>query len=232
MEIGSYLVNYYKSIPIVSRGLFTLSVGLTLLTYLNVVSSYSLIYSFEYMKKMEFWRIFTSFFYWGPPNIDVFIHQVFLLRYSTMLEESFTNSYDYFYMIASGMVFIFGMGNVLKITKMSSALSSFITYVWTKKNPMIVVQYLGIVSMPAYYIPYVMCVFSFLVEKKIPKGDVVGILAGHTYFYFKTVFPKTSGRDPLGTPWFVRSLFEGKRERREEVNRRRIMTVDDIRREQ
>lgn len=232
MSTENFIVNYYKSIPIVSRMLFTISMGLTLLTYLNIVSPYTLVYSLEYVKRLELWRVVTSFFYWGPMNIDVLVHQIFLLRYSIMLEDSFTNASDYFYMILTGMALIFAMSNFLKIPRMSPALSSFIMYVWAKKNPMIIVQYLGLISMPAYYIPYIMCIISYLLERRIPKGDLVGIVAGHVYFYFKTVYPRTSGKDPLGTPRFIHALFNSARPPQNLRERSRVATLDDIREHQ
>jgi Derlin-2/3 len=221
---------YYNSIPVVSRALFTLSMSTTILTYFNFVSPYSLIYSLEYIKNLELWRVLTTFFYWGPATIDVIIHQIFFLRYSIMLEESFSSTSDYLWMISTGMLLIFFFGNALKIPKMSSALSTFITYVWTKKNPMISVQYLGLVAMPAYYIPYVMCVFSFLMEKRLPKSDIAGIVSGHTYFYFKTIYPRTTGGRGILSLWASR-LFSRRRAQKRERERKRIVTVDDIREE-
>ncbi|KAI5181759.1 Derlin-2/3 [Nematocida sp. AWRm80] len=209
MQIESAIINYYKNIPVVSRVFFSLSIAVTILTYLDILSSYTLIYSWAHMKKLELWRAITTFFYWGPAGLDVFVHQFFMLKYCVMLEESCSEPAEFLYMLMVGMGAILGMANIFKMSKLSNALSTYIIYVWSKKNPLMLVQYLGLFSMPAYYIPCIMFLFSFIVEKKLPQSDLVGIVAGHLYFYLKVVYVKTNpNRDPLKTPEFLKRLFK------------------------
>ncbi|KAI5171398.1 Derlin-2/3 [Nematocida sp. LUAm3] len=222
MHVESLLINQYKAIPIISRVFFTLSISLTLLTYLDIISPYTLIYSWEHMKRMELWRALTTFFYWGPATLDVFIHQFFMLKYCVMLEESCSDPSDFLYMLSFGMSLIFLMGNLLGMPKMSNSLSTYIIYVWSKKNPLIIVQYMGVFNIPAYYIPCIMFLFSLIVEKKLPQSDLVGILSGHIYFYLKNVYSKSTGTDPLRTPGILKRLF-----RRQETPR--ISSVSNIR---
>ncbi|KAI5187003.1 Derlin-2/3 [Nematocida homosporus] len=208
MHIETLLINQYRSIPIVSRLFFTISISLTLLTYLDFISPYSLIYSWAHLQKLEIWRALTTFFYWGPASLDVFIHQFFMLKYCVMLEEACSDPSDFLYLLIVGMALIFGMGNILGMAKMSNALSTYIIYIWSKRNPLILVQYMGLFNLPAYYVPCIMFLFSFIVEKKLPQSDLVGIVAGHIYFYFKHVYVKTSTSEPLRTPLLLKRLFQ------------------------
>ncbi|OAG31335.1 Derlin-2/3 [Nematocida displodere] len=233
MEIETILLNQYRSIPIVSRTIFTFSICLTILAYLEFISPYMLIYSWAHMKRLEVWRAVTTFFYWGQASLDVIVHQIFMLKYSVMLEESCTDPSDFLYMILVGMGIIFGFANGLGMTKLSSALSTYIIYIWSKKNPLIMVQYMGMLNIPAYYIPWMMFLFSFAVERKLPQSDLVGILAGHTYFYFKNIYVKTSQKDPLGTPKFLKALFSSPRgtvplDAQTRQPRRGVVTMADL----
>lgn len=221
MHLESFILKQYRSIPVISRLFFTASILITLLTYLNIISSYSLIYSWPYMKRAEIWRALTTFFYWGPASLDVFLHQFFMLRYCIMLEESSSTSAEFLYMLMVGMGIIFGLSNIVGISKMSNSLSTYIIYIWSKKNPLIIVQYMGIFNLPAYYIPYIMMLFSFMMDKTLPKNDIIGILAGHTYFYFKNVYTKTSGSDPLRTPIFLENLLGNRNPTNRATNSRR-----------
>ncbi|KAI5191907.1 Derlin-2/3 [Nematocida minor] len=241
MQVESFLVNYYKSIPIVSRVLFSISIILTALTYLDVITPYNLVYSFAHIKQFELWRAVTAFFYLGPATLDTLVHHFFMLKYCIMMEESGSSPADFLYMIIVGMAMILVSASFLGMSKLSSALSTYIIYIWSKKNPLIIVQYMGLFSIPAYYIPWIMFIFSSLAERALPVNDLVGIMAGHVYFYFKTVYTRTNPRsDPLRTPQVLKSLFiAGKPAEKREQQRAepagehrragRAATLDDIR---
>ena len=36
---------------------------------------------------------------------------------------------------------------------------------------------------------------------------IQGMIAGHAYYFLEDVYPRTTGRHPLKTPWFIKSLF-------------------------
>lgn len=39
--------------------------------------------------------------------------------------------------------------------------------------------------------------------------DLLGMLAGHVYYYLEDVYPRISGRRPLTTPGILKALFPG-----------------------
>lgn len=230
MQLESLLINKYRSIPIISRTFFTLGLGVTILTYLDFISPYNLIYSWPHLKRLELWRAVSTFVYWGPATLDVLIHQIFMLKYSVMLEDSCSDPAEFLYMLLVGMGLILGIGSVLNMSKLSSSLSTYLIYIWCKKNPLIMVQYMNILNIPAYYTPCLMLLFSFLLEKKVPQNDIVGIIAGHTYFYLKSVHAKTSGKDVLATPKLLKLLFQRNRPAPERPPQRtnRVTTLNDL----
>jgi len=206
MQFDSFLLTQYKAIPVVSRMIFTIGLVLTILTYLDIVSPYLLVYSWQHMKKLELWRAVSSFFFWGPATLDVIIHQAFMLKYSVMLEEACSTSSDFLFMIFVGMVTIFILGSSLGLTKFSNSLSTYLIYIWSKSNPQVLVQYMGLFSLPAYYIPSIMFIFSFVLERKLPLSDLVGIISGHIFFYLKNVATR-EGRNIMKTPEFLKRLL-------------------------
>ncbi|KAH9386250.1 Derlin-2/3 [Nematocida major] len=232
MQLESFIVNYYRSIPIVSRVLFTMSIALTALTYLDIISPYNLIYTFPHIKKLELWRAVSAFFYWGPATLDTLVHHFFMLKYCIMMEEAASNPADFLYMILLGMGLILVGATALGVTKLSSSLSTYIIYIWSKKNPLIIVQYMSLFNLPAGYLPWIMFMFSSLAERGVPLNDLVGIMAGHVYFYFKSVYVQGSpGSDPLKTPDILTNLFVKKAQPTAERARRpaqRVVTLDTI----
>lgn len=210
MRVETVLLNKYRAIPVVSRNLFTFSLALTFLTYMNYLSPYTLIYSWAHMKRFEIWRAVTTFFYWGPPTADVLIHQTFMLKYSIMLEESFSDPLDFLFMLGFGMVAILSCANAFGITKLSGALSTYIIYIWSKKNPGIMISYMDVIGFPAYWVPCVMLAASILIEQRVPVSDISGMVAGHLYYYLKTVYRTAGARDVLAAPSWLKSLLRRK----------------------
>ncbi|KAM0677546.1 hypothetical protein BDAP_001873 [Binucleata daphniae] len=147
-----------------------------------------------------------------------------------MLEEGFLNPSEYFYLLLFCMSFLFSLSLYLKVTVLGSALSSTITYIWTRKNPNTHVQLLGCVIFPAFYLPFVVPIFSFITERKLPIDDMMGILVGHVYYYLKYVYPRF-GSDILRTPDIIKRLLgeEVKKvEDRSTNNRTNVENVRDI----
>jgi hypothetical protein len=123
-----------------------------------------------------------------------------------MLEEGYTNTSDYFYMLVLVCMSLFLFSNIFYIPILGPCLSSVITYVWTRKNPTTHVQLLGCVIFPAFYLPFIVPIFTLISERKIPRDDLLGIIVGHLYYFFKFVYP-TFGKDVLETPRIVKKMF-------------------------
>eukprot|EP00866_Antonospora_locustae_P001892 jgi/Antlo1/1892/63 len=200
------IVEIVRSIPPITR-LIAISIFVVcFLVYTEAISPYKLTFSKPYINRLELHRVFTSFLYFGPPNLDTILHIIFLIRYSKMLEESFMNTCDYVYFLLIIKILVLVMALLWKITVLGPVFSSVITYVWTRKNPNIPIQLLGCFIFPAFYLPFVLPLFSLVNERKILKNEVLGIFVGHVYYFFKFVFPRF-GCDPLRTPVFFQKLF-------------------------
>jgi Derlin-2/3 len=203
---SNILASQLVSTPPITRFISLSIIVIMVLVYINAVQSYALLYSPLFLRYMEIWRVFTCFLYFGKPSLDVLIHITFLYRYSKMLEEGFIYTSDYFYLIFVVWGLLFIIANIFSISMLASAFSSTITYIWTRKNPQAVVQIFGFISFPAFYLPFIVPLFMLVTEKRILVEDLLGIIVGHFYFFFKDVYPKW-GRDVLKTPCFIKKMF-------------------------
>ncbi|WVY93118.1 hypothetical protein V8G54_032206 [Vigna mungo] len=152
-------------------------------------------------------------------DLDFLFHMFFLARYCKLLEE---NSFrgrtaDFFYMllfgatVLTGIVLLGGMIPYLsesfaKIIFLSNSLTFMMVYVWSKQNPFIHMSFLGLFTFTAAYLPWVLLGFSVLVGASA-WVDLLGMIAGHAYYFLEDVYPRMTGRRPLKTPSFIKALF-------------------------
>jgi Derlin-2/3 len=194
-------------IPPITRCMI-LAIGIVnLLVCLEVISPYSLYYSPLFLKKFEVWRVVTPFMYFGRPTLDVFMHIIFLYRYSCMLESGCRGISEYFWLIAVISGALFAISNIYRIPMLGASFSATITYIWTKRNPRAMVQIFGFISFPAFYLPFILPGFTLISRKSVSIDDVLGIFVGHLFYYFKDVYPRW-GKDVLRTPCFIKRLFD------------------------
>ena len=64
-----------------------------------------------------------------------------------------------------------------------------IIYVWCRKNPHINIQFLFI-RMSASYFPVALLLFHYFTYGTIMDSDIVGMIAGHIYYYLADILPK------------------------------------------
>lgn len=166
----------------------------------------------------------TFLFYGGRFSIDYIFHLYFLVRYSSGLEESSfrDRTGDFVYMFVFGCSFMLILGSWLKILFLGQALNSMIVYVWSRRNRHQRLNFFGIVTITAPYLPYLnyVCFFLLTVYRWFLMGisflfgadvtmDIIGIVVGHVYYYLEDVYPRmTPSRTRLlKTPEFFNSLF-------------------------
>ena len=91
------------------------------------------------------------------------------------------------------------------IVFMSNSLSFAMIYYWGRKSKNTIVNVAGLFNLRAPYLPWFYLILSMLWDVDF-KQDILGILVGHFYFYFKDIHPrikKSSGMNLLKTPNFM-----------------------------
>lgn len=215
--IHSIFLQTWQTTPIVTKIMSVVLVLITFLVHINILNPLSLTYSLSLIKNGEIWRTITSFFYFGPVNIEVLLHIVFFFRYSKMLEEGYMHTSDYLYLIIYCCFVIFILANIFKLSILSTILSSAITYIWTRRNRTTQVQLLGCIIFPAFYLPFIVPAFSIFSDHKVPFDEVLGIFVGQSYYYLKYVV-RRYGIEVLATPFWIKALCKEKLEKREIKN--------------
>jgi Derlin-2/3 len=162
-------------------------------------------------QRREVWRLFTNFFYFGSLGLDFLFHMFFLVKYSKSLEEgSFRNrSADFLWMLLFGAGMLCLLAPLANQQFLGSSLAFMMVYVWARRHPRVHLSFLGVFTFSAAYLPWVLLAFSVMLGSS-PVVDLLGMAAGHTYYYLEDVYPHTSegrGRRLLKTPAWVAALF-------------------------
>ena len=165
-------------------------------------------------------------------GLDFLFHMFFLVKYAKSLEEgSFRNrSADFLWMLLFGAAILNALAPFVNVQYLGASLTFMMVYVWGRRHPRVPLSFLGIFSFSAAYLPWVLLAFSVLLGSS-PTVDLLGMAAGHTYFYLEDVYPHTAhGSRLLKTPAFVRALFP-----QQQIQRARVGNAqwqDGVRREE
>ncbi|CAG8896405.1 unnamed protein product [Penicillium egyptiacum] len=205
------LEQWFYEMPPVTRWWTVATVATSLLVQCHIVTPFQLFYSFRSVYiKSQYWRLLTTFLYFGPLNLDLIFHVFFLQRYSRLLEETSGRSPAHFaWLIFYAMTTLLIISPFLSIPFLGSALSSSLVYIWARRNPDTRLSLLGLLVFTAPYLPWVLMGFSVIVHKIVPKDEMLGVVVGHIWYFFNDVYPPLhGGHRPLDPPRWWRRLFE------------------------
>ncbi|KAL4976154.1 Der1-like family-domain-containing protein [Aspergillus desertorum] len=205
------LEQWFYEMPPVTRYWTAATVATSVLIHCRILTPLQLFYSFRAVYvKSQYWRLVTTFLYFGPLNLDLLFHVFFLQRYSRLLEESSGRSPAHFaWLLSYAMVSLLIISPFLSLPFLGTALSSSLVYIWSRRNPETRLSFLGILVFTAPYLPWVLMAFSLVVHGVIPKDEICGVVVGHVWYFFNDVYPSLhGGHRPFDPPaWWVR-LFE------------------------
>ena len=97
--------------------------------------------------------------------------------------------------------------NKIKIHKISGqAFTIMLVYVWARRNPMVRMNFFGLLTFQAPYLPWVLLGFSLLLGNSV-SVDLLGMAVGHIYYFLEDVFPnQPGGKRLLQTPLILRVI--------------------------
>jgi len=147
-----------------------------------------------------------------------------------MLEEgSFRNrTADFVYFLLLGAISMIIITPLLpsssSIPFLSSPLTFMLVYLWSRRNPHVRMNFMGLFNFMAPYLPWVLLGFTMLLNNIWPTGDLLGMAVGHVYYFLEDVYPRMENgtvvdgtrqqqqqqqrRRILATPWILKRLFE------------------------
>ncbi|XP_069613179.1 derlin-3 isoform X1 [Ranitomeya imitator] len=156
------------------------------------------------------WRLVTNFLYFGQLGFSLVFKMIFTYRYCKMLEEtSFRGrTADFVFMFLFGGLVITVFGLFVNLFFMGQAFTLMLVYIWCRRNPSVQINILGILTVQAPYMPWVLLALSLLGDDSV-LVDALGIAAGHIYYFLEDVFPnQPGGKKLLVTPEILKQMFD------------------------
>jgi Derlin-2/3 len=188
---GFDFMSWYMDIPVVSRIYFTSAFLTTAGCAMDLISPFSLYFSFDLIFfEGQVWRLITTFLFFGMFSIDFLFHMYFLVRYCRLLEEGDFRgrTANFVLMLIFGIALMAMVAPFFSANFLGSSLTFMMSYVWGRRNEDVKMSFLGVFTFSAPYLPFVMLGFSVMLGNSVTM-DVMGILAGHSYYFLEYVYP-------------------------------------------
>jgi len=133
---------WYHSLPIVTKIIFTMTLGMTTLSSFNILPFQYLIYNWGMVRsKFEIWRVFTGCLFAGSFSFNFLMHLYMLYQVSMAYESNAYNtggggsSADYMFMAFLGMIACCCVDAFVTLAPLSDAFMYFIMYVRSRRSP-------------------------------------------------------------------------------------------------
>ncbi|CAI5472042.1 unnamed protein product [Closterium sp. Yama58-4] len=201
---------WYNSLPPVSKAwgtaLFATACAMQLkvLPVQLIFLDYTLIF-----QKFQIWRLVTNIFFAGGFSMRFAFTLLMIARYCVQMETSAfagrTADFLYMLMINTLSLLVIALIIPFKIFFLSEPLLLSVIYLWSRENPNGVVNFMGLLSMPAFYLPWAYLFMDLLFGMSV-VDSLAGIVAGHIYYFLTAVYPRTGGAQLIRTPLWVHRL--------------------------
>lgn len=138
------------------------------------------------LQKQQYWRLLTTFMYFGPFNIHLFIKLLYTMRFTFMLEAEAYNSTrraEYVWLVLVSSVSILLLAPLFPMRFLSDPLGFFLMYIWSRRNRHIRVSIFGLLVFNAPYLPFVELGATLLHDRSEMIPLLIGIVLGHICSY-------------------------------------------------
>jgi Derlin-2/3 len=134
----------------------------------------------------QFWRLLTTFIYFGPLSLNLLFHIFFIQRYARMLEESAASIAHFTWLLLYTSLSLLVIAPIFSQAFLGTTLSSTLVYIWSRRNPDTRLSFLGIMTFKAPWLPWVLVAFNVVLHGHWPKDELCGIVVGHgkSYSFF------------------------------------------------
>ncbi|KAK4837501.1 hypothetical protein QYF36_005986 [Acer negundo] len=198
---------YYRSLPPVSKFYGVTCLLTTTAYYLQLYHPWYIALSYEdVIKRFQVWRLVTNFFFLGGFSFRFAIRIIMIAKYGVSLERGpfDKRTADFVWML------IFGAFSLLVLTVipllwtpfMGSSLVFMILYVWGREFPNARINIYGVVSLKGFYLPWATLALDLIFGYPLKPG-ILGIVAGHLYYFLTVLHPLASGKYIFKTPLWV-----------------------------
>ncbi|KAF2721291.1 putative ER-associated proteolytic system protein Der1 [Polychaeton citri CBS 116435] len=204
------LEQWFFEMPVCTRWWTTATAVTGVLVQCNILNPFQMFYSWNaFWNRAQYWRIITTFLYFGPLSLNLLFHIFFIQRYARMLEESAVSAAHFSWLLAYAGVSLLFIAPLFGQAFLGTSLSSTLVYIWSRKNPDVRLSFLGLLTFKAPWLPWVLIAFNVVLHGHWPKDELCGIFVGHIWYFFNDIYPSAhNGHRPMDPPqWWCR-LFE------------------------
>ena len=135
----------------------------------------------------QYWRLLSTFVYFGPLSLNLLFHIFFIQRYARMLEESAPSRAHFAWLLLYATITLLAIAPLFNQAFLGATLSSTFVYIWSRRNPDTRLSFLGVITFKAPWLPWVLIAFNVVLHGHWPKDEICGIVVGHSTSPF---FPK------------------------------------------
>ncbi|KEQ75618.1 DER1-domain-containing protein [Aureobasidium namibiae CBS 147.97] len=205
------LEQWFFEMPVCTRWWTTATIVTGLLVQCHILTPFQLFYSFRAVfVRSQYWRLLTTFIYFGPLSLNLLFHIFFIQRYARMLEESAVSQAHFTWMLCYAITTLLCLAPLVSVVFLGSILSSTLVYIWSRKHPDVQLSFLGLFVFRAPWLPWVMIGLSVVMHGNWPKDELCGIAVGHVYYFFNDIYPANhNGQRPLDPPLWWQRLIRG-----------------------
>ncbi|WVZ00219.1 hypothetical protein V8G54_026288 [Vigna mungo] len=201
---------YYRSLPPVSKIYGVACLMTTSAFYLQLYDAWNIALDYgAVFKRLQVWRLITNFFFLGPFSLPFAVRLIMIAKYGVSLERGpfDKRTADYVWM------FIFGALSLLVVSAvpyfrypfLGVSLVFMIAYVWSREFPNARINIYGVVSLKGFYLPWALLALDLIFGNPI-KPDILGMLAGHIYYFLTVLHPLAGGNFKFKTPLWGRQI--------------------------
>ena len=173
------------SLPPITGTWVAAALVLSVMDKLNLVTHYQLFFSPNLVFRLnQYWRLITTFLYFGGFGVEFIFHIFFVMHYGQMLEE---NTYgrarraEFAWLLLVACTALLAISPWLSMPFLASPLASVLVYVWSRRNRHVQMRIFGIIGITAPYLPVTLALLGWVFQGTLQsiKYDLVGITIGH-----------------------------------------------------
>ncbi|XP_043721846.1 derlin-1 isoform X1 [Telopea speciosissima] len=201
---------FYNSLPPITKAYGTLCLLATTAYQIGLYNPvyFALDYRLVFLR-FQVWRLFTNFFFLGNFSINFGIRLLMIIRYGVQLENGpfERRTADFLWMMVFGGLSLLVLTAIplLRSYFLGVSLVFMLLYVWSREFPNAQINIYGLVTLKAFYLPWTMLALDVIFGSPLAP-DLLGIIAGHLYYFLTVLHPLAGGKNILKTPLWVHKL--------------------------
>lgn len=199
---------WYKNLPILTRIGLTAIFGVTVLVQLEILDPMLIMLNWPLVvNKLQVWRLLSTVFFFGKFSFQFLFQLYFFTSFSSKLEQNeiFAQPGDYLFFLICQILLLDVISLILAypngMPMLGPSLVFSILYYWSRREPYAPLNFFSF-TIKGYQFPFALLFFQLLIGGNIWM-DLLGLAAGHVYYFLKEVVPAEYGYTLIKTPSFL-----------------------------